>query len=80
VIWRHSTNRNTAHERMVLVLGMQKNVIRCGVCARVHDLTALLELQPLGNGTFTFVCPVQKTGGSYRLEQVGTLHTKPAAA
>jgi hypothetical protein len=62
------------------MLGMQKKVVRCGVCARVHDITALLELQPLGNGTFTFVCPVKKTGGAYRLEQVGTMHIKPAAA
>jgi hypothetical protein len=64
----------------VLVLGMQKKVVRCEVCSRVHDLTALLDLKQLVNGTFTFVCPIKKTGGSYQLEQVGTLTTNPAAA
>jgi hypothetical protein len=62
------------------MLGMQKKVVRCGVCTRVHDVTALLDLKPLGNGSFTFVCPVKKTGGNYRLEQVGTLTVNPAAA
>jgi len=62
----------------VLVLGMQKKVVRCSVCTRVHDLTELLSLTPVGNGTFTFICPVAKTGGSYRLEQVGTLTIQPA--
>ena len=65
---------------MVLVLGMVKKVVRCDVCTRVHDVTALINLKQLVNGTFTFVCPVKKTGGSYQLEQVGTLNTKPAAA
>ena len=64
----------------MLVLGMQKKVVRCSVCTRVHDVMALLDLKRLGNGTFTFVCPVQKIGGSYQLEQIGTLTIKPAAA
>jgi hypothetical protein len=59
---------------------MAKKVVRCEVCTRVHDVTALIDLKQLVNGTFTFVCPVKKTGGSYQLEQVGTLTTKPAAA
>jgi hypothetical protein len=58
---------------------MQKKVVRCSVCTRVHDLTALLDLKQPGNGTFTFVCPVDKTSGTYRLEQIGTLTVKPAA-
>jgi hypothetical protein len=65
---------------MVVGLGMLKKVVRCEVCTRVHDLTALINLKQLGNGTFTFVCPVKKTGGSYQLEQVGTLNTEPTAA
>jgi len=65
---------------MVLVLGMQKKVVRCGVCTHVHDLTVLLELKDLGNGKFTFICPSKQTPGSYQLEQVGTLTVKPAAA
>lgn len=64
---------------MVVVLGMQKKVVRCDVCTRVHDVTALLDLKQLGNGTFTFVCPFKKTGGSYQLEQIGTLTAKPTA-
>ncbi len=58
---------------------MQKKVVRCSVCTRVHDITALLDLKPLGNGTFTFLCPVKETAGSYQLEQIGTLTIKPAA-
>ncbi len=65
---------------MVVVLGMNKKVVRCGVCTHVHDLTLLLELKELGNGKFTFVCPVKKTAGSYQLEQVGTLPIKPVVA
>jgi hypothetical protein len=65
---------------MMLVLGMVKKVVRCEVCTQVHDVTALISLKQLVNGTFTFVCPVKKTGGSYQLEQVGTLNTNPTAA
>jgi hypothetical protein len=46
----------------------------------VHDLTELIDLQQVGNGTFTFLCPLRKTAGSYKIEQVGTLHTKPSLA
>jgi hypothetical protein len=66
--------------RTVLRLGMLKKVVRCGVCARVHDVIELVDLKQLVNGTFTFVCPLKQTGGSYQLEQVGTLTIKPAAA
>jgi hypothetical protein len=59
---------------------MQKKVVRCSVCTHVHDVTALLDLKPLGTGRFTFICPVRKTGGSYQLEQIGTLTIKPSAA
>jgi|HubBroStandDraft_1064217.scaffolds.fasta_scaffold89028_2 hypothetical protein len=62
----------------VVVLGMLKKVVRCGVCSRVHDVTSLVDLKQLVNGTFTFVCPVKKTNGSYQLEQIGTLNVKPA--
>jgi hypothetical protein len=58
---------------------MLKKVVRCDVCTKVHDLTVLLDLRQLGNGTFTFVCPAKKTSGSYQIEQVGTLDIKPAA-
>jgi hypothetical protein len=64
----------------VLVLGMLKKVIRCGVCTRVHDVAELLNLKQFVNGTFTFDCPVKKTGGTYQLEQVGTLNVKPVVA
>jgi hypothetical protein len=63
----------------MVVLGMLKKVVRCGVCTRVHDVTTLIDLKQLVNGTFTFVCPVKKTGGSYRLEQIGTLDVKEPA-
>ena len=56
---------------------MLKKVVRCGVCSRVHDVTALMDLKQFVNGTFTFICPVQKTSGSYKLEQIGTLDVKP---
>ena len=59
----------------VLVLGMLKRVVRCSVCGKVHDLTELVDLRQVGNGTFTFVCPAKQTGGSYQIEQVGTLNT-----
>ena len=58
-------------------LSMLKKVVRCCVCSRVHDVTELIDLKELGNGTFDFVCPLKKTAGSYQLEQVGTLNTKP---
>jgi hypothetical protein len=58
---------------------MLKKVVRCGVCTRVHDVTALMNLKQLVNGTFTFVCPVKKTNGSYQLEQIGTLNVKEPA-
>ena len=72
--------RPSARERdgCVVVLGMLKKVVRCGVCTRVHDVTALMNLKQLVNGTFTFVCPVKKTNGSYQLEQIGTLNVKPS--
>ena len=57
---------------------MLKKVVRCGVCTQVHDVTALINLKQLVNGTFTFFCPLRKTAGSYQLEQVGTLNIKPA--
>jgi len=59
------------------VLSMLKKVVRCGVCTQVHDVTALMNLKQLVNGTFTFICPVKKTNGTYRLEQIGTLNIKP---
>ena len=62
----------------MVVLGMLKKVVRCGVCTRVHDVAALINLKQLVNGTFTFVCPVKNIGGSYQLEQIGTLNVKPA--
>jgi len=62
----------------MVVLGMLKKVVRCGVCTRVHDVTALINLKQLVNGTFTFVCPVKNISGSYQLEQIGTLNVKPA--
>jgi hypothetical protein len=58
---------------------MLKRVVRCSVCTKVHDLTELLDLREVGNGTFTFVCPTKNTAGSYQIEQVGTLDIKPAA-
>jgi hypothetical protein len=61
----------------VLVLVMLKKVVRCGVCTQVHDVTALMNLKQLVNGTFTYICPVKKTNGTYRLEQIGTLNIKP---
>ena len=64
---------------MVILLSMHKKVVRCGVCTRVHDVTELINLKQLVNGTFTFMCPLKKTAGSYQLEQVGTLNTKPFA-
>jgi hypothetical protein len=57
---------------------MLKKVVRCAVCTRVHDVSELVDLKQLVNGTFTFLCPVKKTGGSYQLEQVGTLKIKAA--
>jgi hypothetical protein len=59
------------------VLVMLKKVVRCGVCTQVHDVTALINLKQLVNGTFTYMCPVKKANGSYRLEQIGTLNVKP---
>lgn len=56
---------------------MLKKVVRCGVCTQVHDVTALINLKQLVNGTFTYMCPVKKANGSYRLEQIGTLNVKP---
>ena len=53
---------------------MLKQVIRCVVCTRVHDITTLIDLKQLVNGTFTFICPLKKTAGSYKLEQIGTLN------
>jgi len=55
---------------------MHKKVVRCDVCARVHDVTDLIDLKKLVNGTFTFMCPLKKTAGSYKLEQIGTLNVK----
>ena len=59
------------------MLVMLKKVVRCGVCTQVHDVTALINLKQLVNGTFTYMCPVKKANGSYRLEQIGTLNVKP---
>jgi hypothetical protein len=39
----------------------------------VHDLAELINREQLVNGTSTFICPVKKTAGSYKLEQIGTL-------
>jgi hypothetical protein len=36
-----------------------------------------MDLKQFVNGTFTFICPVKKTSGSYKLEQIGTLDVKP---
>ena len=59
---------------------MKKQVVRCSVCIKVHDVTELLELKAQLNGTSTFICPVKKTPGSYRLENVGTLNFAAPAA
>lgn len=64
----------------LLLLGMLKKVVRCSVCMRVHDLTELLERVQQANGTSTFVCPVKKTAGTYRLENISTLDVQPAAS
>jgi hypothetical protein len=54
---------------------MVKQVVRCSVCARVHGVTELLNREQLVNGTSTFVCPIKKTAGTYKLEEIGTLRT-----
>lgn len=63
----------------MVLLDVIKKVVRCSVCARVHDLNELLDVKEFYNGRFTFTCPVNKTTGTYRIENVGTLHVKPAA-
>jgi hypothetical protein len=50
-----------------------KQVVRCSVCTRVHDLRDLLDIQHLANGMTTFTCPVRMNRGVYALESVGTL-------
>ncbi len=64
---------------MLLVLAMIKKVVRCSVCIKVHDIADLLNLKQALNGNSTFICPVKKTAGSYRLENVGTLNIQPPA-
>jgi hypothetical protein len=56
---------------------MTRKVVRCCVCARVHNLTELQNIEHLPNGTTTFTCPVKKESGSYRLENVGTINPIP---
>jgi hypothetical protein len=58
---------------------MSKKVVRCSVCARVHDVTELIDLKQLTNGIFNFTCPSRKLPGTYKLENIGTLQIKPAA-
>lgn len=58
-------------------MGMNKKVVRCNVCSKVHGLDDLLNLKQLFNGTCTYICPVTKVAGTYRLESVGTLNLKP---
>ena len=65
--------------RSVLRCVMFKNVVRCSVCARVHDVTELIDVKQLTNGVSTFTCPVRKLPGTYKLENIGTLQIKPAA-
>jgi hypothetical protein len=59
----------------VSVKRMNKQVVRCSVCTRVHDLKELIDREQLSNGTSNFICPVRKTAGSYKLEQIGTIQT-----
>ena len=64
------------HDRKMDLLalsGMIKQVVRCSVCMKVHDITELVDRQQSLNGSCTFICPQKKTSGSYRLENVGTL-------
>lgn len=58
----------------VLRSGMGKQVVRCIVCTRVHDLRELLDTKKFPNGTTTFTCPVKSQPGSYKLENVGTIN------
>jgi hypothetical protein len=46
---------------------------------RVHDLTELIDRVQSVNGSSTFICPVKKTSGSFRLENIGTLNVEAAA-
>ena len=55
---------------------MVKQVVRCSVCMRVHDVTELLHKRQLVNGSVTFTCPTKMTVGHYRIENLGTWHTK----
>ena len=58
----------------MLLSGMGKQVVRCNVCSRVHDVRELLEVHQLSNGTITFICPAKKKAGTYKIESVGTLN------
>jgi hypothetical protein len=55
---------------------MVKQVVRCSVCMRVHDVTELLDKRQLVNGSVTFTCPYKMTVGNYRIENLGTWRTK----
>jgi len=55
---------------------MLKQVVRCSVCLRVHEVYELLDKKQLVNGSVTFTCPFKKTVGHYRIENLGTWHTK----
>ena len=58
---------------------MLKKVVRCDVCTRVHDVADLLNLVHGLNGRSTFICPKTKRAGTYKLENVGSIHTKEVA-
>jgi len=49
---------------------MFKQVVRCSVCMRVHDVTELLNKKQLVNGSVTFTCPTKMTVGNYTHEEV----------
>ena len=55
---------------------MLKQVVRCSVCMRVHDVTELLHKKQLVNGSVTFTCPTKLTMGHYRIENIGTWRIK----
>jgi hypothetical protein len=52
---------------------MVKQVVRCSVCMRVHDVTELRDKKQLVNGSVTFTCPFKMTVGNYRIENLGTM-------
>jgi hypothetical protein len=39
---------------------MVSKVVRCRICARVHNLTELINTREQPDGTFTYMCPSKK--------------------